>query len=180
MEKKHLLEEEQKVEKDYLLKLNSQMIKFKSLNQSKDFIKILKKKRLNTKYFTIYFDKDLKKLAKDMIETMHATNGIGIAAPQVGVNARIFISAINSDTRKPKELVCVNPEVLYRSPEQVVAEEGCLSLPQKFGNVKRASEIFVRFYDLKGKEQNLRLTGMDARVFLHELDFFSFHIIFHF
>lgn len=116
------------------------------------------------------FDKDLKKLAKDMIETMHATNGIGIAAPQVGVNARIFISAINSDTRKPKELVCVNPEVLYRSPEQVVAEEGCLSLPQKFGNVKRASEIFVRFYDLKGKEQNLRLTGMDARVFLHELD----------
>ncbi len=116
------------------------------------------------------FDKDLKKLAKDMIETMHATNGIGIAAPQVGVNARIFISAINSDTRKPKELVCVNPEVLYRSPEQVVAEEGCLSLPQKFGNVKRASEIFVRFYDLKGKEQNLRLIGMDARVFLHELD----------
>ena len=64
----------------------------------------------------------------------------------------------------------MNPEVLYRSPEQVVAEEGCLSLPQKFGNVKRASEIFVRFYDLKGKEQNLRLTGMDARVFLHELD----------
>ena len=116
------------------------------------------------------FDKDLKKLAKDMIETMHATNGIGIAAPQVGVNARIFISAINSDTRKPKELVCVNPEVLYQSPEQVVAEEGCLSLPQKFGNVKRSSEIFVRFYDLKGKEQNLRLTGMDARVFLHELD----------
>ena len=58
-------EEEQKVEKNYLLNLSSKMIKFKSLNQSKDFLRILKKKRLNTKYFTIYFDKNLRDLKKD-------------------------------------------------------------------------------------------------------------------
>ena len=60
-----LLEEEQKEEKKYLLKLSSKMIKFKSLNQSKEFLKILKKKKLNTKYFTIYFDKDSINLKKD-------------------------------------------------------------------------------------------------------------------
>jgi len=116
------------------------------------------------------FDKDLKNLAKDMIKVMHASNGIGIAAPQVGIDARIFIGALKADTKNPKELVCVNPEVLYFGDKKVSAEEGCLSLPGVFGNVLRSDEIFVRFYDLKGKEMNLKLTGMDARVFLHELD----------
>ena len=64
MDEKLLQEEEQKEEKNYLLKLSSKMIKFKSLNQSKEFLKILKKKKLNTKYFTIYFDKDSKNLKK--------------------------------------------------------------------------------------------------------------------
>ena len=65
VDEKHLQEEEQKEEKNYLLKLSSKMIKFKSLNQSKEFLKILKKKRLNTKYFTIYFDKDSINLKKN-------------------------------------------------------------------------------------------------------------------
>ena len=65
MVEKPLQEEEQKEEKKYLLKLSSKMIKFKSLNQSKEFLKILKKKKLNTKYFTIYFDKDSINLKKD-------------------------------------------------------------------------------------------------------------------
>ena len=65
MEEKLFQEEEQKEEKNYLLKLSSKMIKFKSLNQSREFLKILKKKRLNTKYFTIYFDRDFRNLKKD-------------------------------------------------------------------------------------------------------------------
>ena len=101
MVKKHLLEEEQRGEKDYLLKLNSQMIKFKSLNQSKDFIKILKKKRFNTKYFTIYFDKNLKKFNKYLNISFVMKKKIGNAVIRNKVKRKLkyAVQKISCDSR---------------------------------------------------------------------------------
>lgn len=118
------------------------------------------------------FDAYLSKLAEEMIETMHDPKapGIGIAAPQVGVNARMFIVTLGIERKQEKDVVVVNPEVLSESEEVAIAEEGCLSLPGEYGNVLRPVEIEVEFQDLKGDLHKMKLRELDARVFLHELD----------
>lgn len=118
------------------------------------------------------FGSELESLAFEMIETMHDPKapGIGIAAPQVGVNARMFIVTLGAGTKKEKDFVMVNPVLLSQSEELGIAEEGCLSLPGQYGNVLRPVEIKVQYMDLKGKTFERTLEGLDARVFLHELD----------
>lgn len=118
------------------------------------------------------FDSSLADLADEMIETMHDPKapGIGIAAPQVGVNARIFIVTLGAGQKHEKDFAMVNPVVLNQSEEVSVAEEGCLSLPGQFGNVLRPKEVEVEYQDLKGNKLSKKLEGLDARVFLHELD----------
>lgn len=116
------------------------------------------------------FDKSLKKLVEDMKETMKKASGLGIAAPQVGVNARVFLVTLAYKSGDDLVLPMVNPEILYVSDETEVGEEGCLSLPKEFGNVDRAREVVVKFQDVKGGENTLKLTGLDARVVQHELD----------
>lgn len=116
------------------------------------------------------FDKSLKKLAEDMVETMEQAKGLGIAAPQVGINARVFIVTFDYGQKDERQVVMVNPEITFFSTEKEIAEEGCLSLPKVFGNVERPSEIVVKYQNLRGQELSLRLEGLNARVVQHELD----------
>ncbi len=114
-------------------------------------------------------DKKIKKLVADMIETMFAAEGIGIAASQVGVNLRIYIARLNYDTPHEMIVPMINPE-LSLSGEIFEDEEGCLSLPKKFGVVPRSLEATVSYTDLKGKRITLYLTDLNARIMQHEMD----------
>ncbi len=117
------------------------------------------------------FDKSLARLAKDMVKTMNKANGIGIAAPQVNINARICIVTLGVETEGPKTVIAlVNPEVTYHSEDESIAEEGCLSLPGVYGNVSRPRKIVLKYQNIKGEQQELKLADMDARVVQHEID----------
>ncbi len=118
----------------------------------------------------IKFDKSLAKLVSDMNDTMIKAKGVGIAAPQVGVDARVFIAVLGSTSKNPVTMPMVNPEITYFSDDEELDEEGCLSLPKQFAKVWRAKDVIVKFKDLKGKSMQLKLTGLDARVVQHELD----------
>ncbi len=114
-------------------------------------------------------DQEVSDLARDMILTMHAAPGIGLAGPQVGVGRRL-ITVDLSVGEKPEELiVLVNPEFLETDGE-AVSEEGCLSVPGVHENVRRPARVVLKGTDLQGKERVIEATGILARVFCHELD----------
>lgn len=115
-----------------------------------------------------------KKFIADMIETMYAKDGIGLAATQVGVNKRIcVISATalggNYTQNKGGELVIINPKIIKRSGSQIM-EEGCLSLPGISAETKRALKVKVIFCDLEGREIKMDTEGLLARIIQHETD----------
>ncbi len=119
------------------------------------------------------FGPELAKLAQDMLETMHASNGIGLAAPQVGLSIRLFVVEIPQEEGNPqsgKPYVFVNPKIIRKSHEEVLGEEGCLSIPGIYGDVWRAAEVIVRAQDPYGKEFKMRARDLLARVILHEYD----------
>lgn len=104
-------------------------------------------------------------LCRDMIRTMKEKDGIGLAAPQIGKNIRLIV--INQDNGP----VClVNPELTKRSFAKEWGEEGCLSLPDTFGQVRRHKKVRCLFWDNKGKKRQLEATGITARVLQHEID----------
>jgi peptide deformylase len=107
----------------------------------------------------------------DMLETMHAANGIGLAAPQVGVLKRIIVVDVaRPPEQAPQPYRMANPEILWRSEECVVGEEGCLSLPDQFGEVTRAASIRVRFLDHENEIREIEAGGLLARCIQHEID----------
>lgn len=114
-------------------------------------------------------DKKIKKLVVDMIETMFAADGIGIAAPQVGVNLRIYIARLNFDTVHEMIVPMINPELSLEG-EIEEGEEGCLSIPKKFGIVPRSTEATISYTDMKNKRITLQLSGLNARIMQHEMD----------
>jgi len=105
-------------------------------------------------------------LAKDLIETMRLENGIGIAAPQVGIHKRFIIVNIGEDDPR----AFLNPKILSKSFLKIESEEGCLSVPGVFGMVKRHRSITVSAQDLKGETMTFRADGLMAIVFQHEID----------
>jgi peptide deformylase len=114
-------------------------------------------------------DDELQQLLDDMLETMYAAPGIGLAAPQVGVLKRVFVADLGEEgARAP--LFIINPQLVWRSEASDVAEEGCLSLPQQYGEVTRASEVRVRYLDRKGLEREIDADGLLARCLQHEMD----------
>lgn len=115
-------------------------------------------------------DAKIKKLIVDMIETMKDADGIGIAAPQVGVNLRIYIARLNFGTDNELIVPMLNPVFLEHSDFTEPGEEGCLSIPKKFGIVKRAKNITVKFMDIKGQTRVLELEDLNARIMQHETD----------
>lgn len=127
---------------------------------------ILRKKSVPIKKIT----KKIKKLVADMTETATKVNALGIAAPQVGENLRIYIARLNHETKNEVWIPMINPEFLHVGEERDVFEEGCLSIPGKFGNMKRAVHVTITFLDEKGKRHILALEELNARIMQHEMD----------
>jgi peptide deformylase len=115
------------------------------------------------------FDAALRKLASDMIETMHAAPGVGLAAPQVGVDLRLAVLDLSVGEDPKQIFVVVNPEVASREGSET-AEEGCLSLPGISDKVERPTLVTVKAQDLGGRPIEIRAEEWLARAFCHEID----------
>ena len=111
-------------------------------------------------------DKSLEDLVAEMFETLYRGNGIGLAATQVGVLQRLFISHIQND--KPR--VFINPEIIRTSTEEIPYEEGCLSIPGVWADILRPGSITVQALDLRGKPFTMDADSLLARVIQHEID----------
>jgi peptide deformylase len=113
----------------------------------------------------VNFDKNLKKLVADLLETAAAASGAGLAAPQVSVSLAVTVARLSGSF-----VPLVNPEVIWQSETVETAEEGCLSLPGVWLMVPRPDEVIIKYSDENGKEQERKLTGWDARITQHEID----------
>lgn len=115
------------------------------------------------------FNDELKKLVEDMFETMYASQGIGLAAPQVAVSKRVTVIDLSQGKDPEQKLVLVNPEIIFREGKQY-EEEGCLSFPEIREKVQRAANVKVRAQDLKGKWFEMDGEELLSRAFQHEID----------
>lgn len=115
-------------------------------------------------------DKKMGKFLDDMKDTMFKAEGIGLAAPQVSQNVRVVVCRFNHSSDHEVIVDMINPEIIATSGEKHEHEEGCLSLPGKFDKVARFTELTVKFLDRKGRENVLKLKGLNARIVQHELD----------
>jgi peptide deformylase len=113
---------------------------------------------------------DLRRLADDMLETMYEAPGIGLAAPQVGVMARMLVMDCVKGEGTPRPMVLINPEITWSSEDRNTYEEGCLSLPDLYADVERPSEVTVRWTGLDGQPQEERFAGLWATCVQHEID----------
>ncbi len=126
------------------------------------------------------FDKSLQTLIDDMVETMRAAPGVGLAAPQVGISQRVIVVEYAEEEEaaegqppkevKPRLYVMVNPEIVKASTETEMGVEGCLSVPGLVGEVERKQMIQVRGYNRRGQPMKLKVSGWLARIFQHEID----------
>lgn len=115
------------------------------------------------------FNEELRTLAEDMFESMYKAQGIGLAAPQIGVSKRITVIDLSNKENPDDKIVLVNPEIVVKEGRQV-AEEGCLSLPDIRDKVARAAKVKVRAQNLQGKWFEMEGTELLARAFQHEID----------
>jgi peptide deformylase len=115
-------------------------------------------------------DDSVKQLAKDMLETMYAAPGIGLAAPQIGELKRIVVMDLAKEGETPDPIVMINPEILKYSDETVTTEEGCLSIPEIYYDVERPADVTVRYTDLDGKTIEREASDRLAICIQHELD----------
>lgn len=114
-------------------------------------------------------DEEIRALARDMIETMHAAPGIGLSAPQVDVARRLITVDLSVGEDKNQLHVVINPEVVSQEG-QVIREEGCLSVPEIYEKVARPQKVIVRGIGLDGKAIEIEATELLARAFCHEID----------
>ena len=115
-------------------------------------------------------DDKIRKLAADMLETMYDAPGVGLAAPQVGVNKRLFVMDCSGKDEPAEPHVLINPEVTWASEDREAHEEGCLSIPEIFEEVTRPSLVRMRWTDEKGETQEDEFEGLASRCVQHELD----------
>jgi len=117
------------------------------------------------------FDQQLDEVVQGMLRRMYASQGVGLAAPQIGIGARILVLNETGDPeRVDEELVLINPSVVERSGAETFAEEGCLSFPGIYAEVKRPENCIVEAQDRKGTAIRLELTGFQSRILQHEYD----------
>jgi peptide deformylase len=123
------------------------------------------------------FTDDLQTLIDDMVETMRAAPGVGLAATQLGVRQRVIVveyppEGASDDEEEPpvKLYAVVNPEIARRSTETITATEGCLSIPGYLGSVERHAAVTVKGLNRRGKPFQLKARGWTARIFQHEID----------
>ena len=118
------------------------------------------------------FGRALQNLIDDMVETMHAVRGLGLAAPQIGVSQQVIVIQLPEDEEDPqsgKLYVLCNPEIVKTAGEEE-SEEGCLSVPGFVGDVQRAAVVTVKGLDRHGKKIRIKAEGLLARAFQHEID----------
>jgi peptide deformylase len=113
-------------------------------------------------------DDELLRLMDDMLATMYEAPGIGLAAPQVDVGKRLVV--VDTSEEKDQPIRLINPSLTWRSAETDVAEEGCLSLPGQFAEVKRPVAVKVRYLDERESEREIDAEGLLARCLQHEID----------
>ncbi len=115
-------------------------------------------------------DGETRKLMDDMLETMKAAPGVGLAAPQVGVRKRIIVVDVSPSGEKPNPYRMANPEIVWASDETVELEEGCLSLPQEYALVARPARVRVRYLDHENEIRELEASDLLATCIQHEMD----------
>lgn len=124
----------------------------------------VRNKRINT------FDDNLRRLADEMFDVMYKTDGIGLSAPQVGMNVQLMVFNPAGVKEEGEEIVLVNPVVYKFSKRLLVYEEGCLSFPGIYANVLRPDNVKIDAQDVTGAKIKVKLSGLSARVFQHEFD----------
>lgn len=115
-------------------------------------------------------DDEIRQLVRHMLQTMYSEDGIGLAAPQVGVNKQVIVVDCELDKPEIPPYVLINPVITKTSPKTCVIQEGCLSIPQVFLDVTRPEQIEVSFKDEQGKPHKIVADGLLARVIQHEID----------
>ena len=115
-------------------------------------------------------DNDLRKMLKNMLETMYKAPGIGLAAIQVGILKRAVVIDVSKEDEKKNPLFLINPEIIYRSNETSIYEEGCLSLPGQYAEIERPSKCQVKYIDFDGKAKELKAEGLLSTCIQHEID----------
>jgi len=115
-------------------------------------------------------DDELRRLLDDMLETMYAAPGIGLAAVQVGILKRLIVIDISKDKDKKEPLFLINPKIISKSEHTSTYEEGCLSLPGHFAEIERPAECEINFIDYNGKKKEIKAEGLLATCIQHELD----------
>ena len=113
-------------------------------------------------------DDEVRELVDDLFETMRAAKGVGLAANQIGIARRVAVVDVGEDD--PPPLVLVNPRIVAASEQQETAEEGCLSIPDIYGDVERALSVTLEALDRDGKPYRAELAGFKARAVQHEID----------
>ena len=114
------------------------------------------------------YDLDRHEMVKILHDNMIHHQGVGLSANQIGIAERVFIMMIDEETEET--ITCFNPRIVKTYDEKVWCEEGCLSYPDKFINVRRPDKIYVMYEDEEGKEHKIKLEGFPSRVFQHEYD----------
>jgi peptide deformylase len=115
-------------------------------------------------------DSKTRRLMEDMLDTMYQSIGIGLAAPQVGVAQRIIVVDVAREGEKPNPMRIANPEIIWRSEETTVANEGCLSVPEHYADVSRAAKIKLRYLDHENEIREIDADGLLATCLQHEID----------
>ena len=115
-------------------------------------------------------DDATRKLMDDMLETMYAAPGVGLAAPQVGAARRVIVLDVAREGEKPQPMRIANPELLWVSDELMSASEGCLSLPEHYADVERPKAIKLRYIDYENEIRELDAEGLLATCIQHEMD----------
>jgi len=115
-------------------------------------------------------DGGIVRLMDDMLETMYRAPGIGLAAPQIGVLQRVIVVDVADKDEKPQPFAMANPEILWKSDETSVHNEGCLSLPDHYADVTRPKQVRLRYIDRDGEVRELDADNMLATCVQHEID----------
>ena len=113
-------------------------------------------------------DLDRPEMSRILKENMIHYEGVGLSANQIGIGERVFIMMLNMETEET--ITCFNPRIIKRYDDNVWCEEGCLSFPDEIINVERPDRIIIKYEDEDKKDHKIKLSGMAARIFLHEFD----------
>jgi peptide deformylase len=116
------------------------------------------------------FDSSLNVLIQNMLKTMHLKRGVGLAAPQIGVNKRILVMDSSAGSDHKEINVLINPKITWSSPEVEIFTEGCLSIPGAMIDIIRPAAVEIEYQDYTGKNHNCTFTGFKARIAQHEID----------